>query len=214
MLSVIEVGFIGKNVFCQLPEDILIAVYKRASPLLGKLQAFLHFHVKAFQNLLLHVFHARGYISFQFLLQLFKRRADFGFGAAFLVNQPYAFFKVHAVDLAKDFVGSAEHLAEQLEFVVKQAENAHIGIISLIDEVDDDNVALLPVAVAAAYALLDPLRIPGQVVIHDKRAELKVKALGGGFRSDHDFRRVPEIVNDGGAAVCRPDAACPACAGF
>jgi hypothetical protein len=40
---------------------------------------------------------------------------------------------------------------------------------------------LLPVAVASSDALLDPLRVPGQVVVDDQRAELEVDALGGGF---------------------------------
>ncbi len=43
--------------------------------------------------------------------------------------------------------------------------------------VHDGDVDLLAVAVAAANPLLHALRIPGQVEIHDQRAELKVDAF-------------------------------------
>jgi hypothetical protein len=54
---------------------------------------------------------------------------------------------------------------------------------------------------AATNPLLNALRIPRQVIIYDQRAKLKVDSLGGGFRGDHDYRLIPEIVDQGGAHV-------------
>ena len=60
---------------------------------------------------------------------------------------------------------------------------------------------LLPIAMAAADALLDALRVPGQVVIHHQRAELEVDALRAGLRGDHDAALFAEIIHEGGAHV-------------
>lgn len=45
------------------------------------------------------------------------------------------------------------------------------------------------------------LRVPRQVVVHDKRAELQVHALGGGFRGDHDRCPFGELLDQGRAHV-------------
>ena len=54
---------------------------------------------------------------------------------------------------------------------------------------------------AAADPLLDPLRVPGQVVVDDQIAELQVDAFGGGLGGDHDGRFVAEILHEGGPHV-------------
>ena len=48
---------------------------------------------------------------------------------------------------------------------------------------------------AAANALLNPLRIPGQVVVDHKRTELEVNALRAGLGGNHDFPCVTEVIN-------------------
>ena len=65
----------------------------------------------------------------------------------------------------------------------------------LVEEVDDDHVELLAVAVAAADALLDALRVPGQIVVHHEVAELEVDALGGGFGGDQNRGLVAEVLD-------------------
>jgi hypothetical protein len=40
-----------------------------------------------------------------------------------------------------------------------------------------DYVVFLAIPMAAADPLLDPLRIPGEIVIHHERAELEIDAL-------------------------------------
>ena len=74
--------------------------------------------------------------------------------------------------------------------------NPHIGGIGAIKEVDDDDVILLAVTMAAADALLDALRVPRQVVIDDHRAKLEIDALRAGLRRDHDLALVAEIVDE------------------
>jgi hypothetical protein len=54
---------------------------------------------------------------------------------------------------------------------------------------------------AAADALLDALRVPGQIVIDDKGAELEVDAFGGGFSRKQDVGVLPELLDQGGADV-------------
>ena len=92
---------------------------------------------------------------------------------------------------------------KRLNFSVEQFEHAAVGLVALVEEVDDDDVVLLPVAVAAADALLDPLRVPGQVVVHDQRAELEVDALGCGLGGEQDRGLVAEVLDERRAHVHR-----------
>lgn len=55
------------------------------------------------------------------------------------------------------------------------------------------------VAVAPADALLDPLRIPRQIVIHHHGAKLKVDPFRCGLGRYHDASRLAEIFNERGA---------------
>jgi hypothetical protein len=52
------------------------------------------------------------------------------------------------------------------------------------DEVEDEAVLLLAVAVDAAHALLQAHRVPGDVVVDHQPAELQVDALAGGLGGD------------------------------
>ena len=67
--------------------------------------------------------------------------------------------------------------------------------------IDDDNIKLLTVAVAAANALFYPLGVPGEVVVYHKGAKLKVDAFCCGFGGNHDGGLVTEPVNYGLAFV-------------
>ena len=99
--------------------------------------------------------------------------------------------------------------SKSCELLGEQLEDALIGLVLLVQEVDHDDIVLLAVAVAAADALLDALRIPRQVVVHDERAELKVDALGAGLGRDHDAAFLAEVVHErrthvGGAGAGDP----------
>lgn len=56
---------------------------------------------------------------------------------------------------------------------------------------------LLSVTVTAADALFDLLRIPWQVVIDHRVAELKVQTFGAGVRYDEDAGVTFEVIHDG-----------------
>jgi hypothetical protein len=79
-------------------------------------------------------------------------------------------------------------------------------------KVHHHHVVLLPVAMAAADALLDALRVPGQVVVHYQRAELEVDAFGARLGGDHDAALLAEVIHErrahvGGARTGDPVAA-------
>ena len=79
--------------------------------------------------------------------------------------------------------------------------DALVGLVVPVEEIDHDHVVLLPVAVAAADALLDALRVPWQVVVDDQRAELEVDAFGAGLGGDHDLALLAEVVHQRRAHV-------------
>ena len=70
-------------------------------------------------------------------------------------------------DGAEHLVAGAEHALEQAELLGEELEDALVGGVALVREVHDDDVVLLAVAVDTADALLDALRVPGQVVVDD-----------------------------------------------
>ena len=76
-----------------------------------------------------------------------------------------------------------------------------VGLVSFIQEVDDDYVMGLAIAMATSDALLDPLRIPGEVIVYDLRAELQVDAFCGGLCGNHDGRCQTEIIDQSSADV-------------
>jgi len=82
--------------------------------------------------------------------------------------------------------------------------NTAVGLVPLVQEVDDHNIVFLPVAVATTNALLDPLRVPGEVVIHHQRAELQVDPLRRRLGGDHDGGMIPKMLDEGRAAIDRP----------
>ena len=107
--------------------------------------------------------------------------------AALLVDGEDALLEIHAgLDGAQHLVGGTEDAAEEAELLAQQFEHAAVGLVALVQEVDDHHVVLLPVAVAAADALLDALRVPGQVVVDDQRAELQVDAFRRGLGGEQD----------------------------
>ena len=47
-----------------------------------------------------------------------------------------------------------------MELRFEKFVDADVGFVALVEEIDDDHVVFLAVAMAAAYALLDALRVP------------------------------------------------------
>ncbi len=101
----------------------------------------------------------------------------------------------------KHLVARTEHAVEQAEFLVEQLIDSLIGSVRLVQKIHHDHVELLPVAMAAADALLDTLRIPRQVIVHDQIAKLQIDAFGGGFRRDQDRSLIAEVIDQSGAQI-------------
>lgn len=186
---------------------MLVSVKEDAGLALGKLEPFLYADIEIFKHLFTHVLHLCADLILQIGLELFKGIVYLGLRAALLIDLPDTPFKIDGVCLTENVVGCAEDVVKQMELILQQIENADVGIIALINEIDNDDVAFLPVTVTAAYSLLDPLRIPRQVIIDDKRTELKVETFRRSFRGDHDLRLVAEVLNERGTLVRRFDAA-------
>src|SRR5690606_40601864 len=87
---------------------------------------------------------------------------------------------------AEDLVRSAEDAVEEVELLLQQLEEACIRRVLAVEEVEHQHVVLLAIAMAPADALLHPLRVPGQVVVHHQVAELEVETFGPCFGGDED----------------------------
>src|SRR6266700_3256195 len=57
----------------------------------------------------------------------------------------------------------------------------------------------LPIAMATTDALLNTLRIPGQIVVDDETTKLQVDPFCARFGSNHNGSPLPEFLNQGGA---------------
>ena len=97
--------------------------------------------------------------------------------------------------LVQDVVRRVEHGAEQVELARQDLEHESLGLVVVGEEVHDGHVALLAVAMAATDALLDALRIPRQVVVHHRVAELQVQPLRAGLGRDEHVRARRELVD-------------------
>ncbi len=130
------------------------------------------------------------------------RQHPLQFIATAFVDVVDPFLKIDSrFDRAEHFVRGAEHAVEQLELLVQQLEHSLVRLVAPIDEVDHHHVMLLAVPMTAADPLLDPLRVPRQVVIHDQRAELQVHPFGRRFGRDHDRRPLRELFDQRRAHV-------------
>src|SRR6185369_242227 len=104
-----------------------------------------------------------------------------------LINVGYALLEIYAgTNRAEDFITRTKHALEKLKLLRKQFIDSLVSFVLSIQEVDDHYVVLLSVAMTTANALLDPLRIPRQVVIHHQRTELKINSFGARFGRNHD----------------------------
>ncbi len=91
--------------------------------------------------------------------------------------------------------------SKRLSFFSEQLEQARVRRVLPVEEVDDEHVPLLAVAVAPADALLHALRVPRQVVVHHQVAELEVEPLGAGLGADEDLRAVAELLHQRAALL-------------
>ena len=95
-------------------------------------------------------------------MQLAERGLNLLGCAALLVDSEDALLEIHSgLDGPKYLVGGAEDSVEEAELLGEEFENAAVGIVALVQEVDDHYVVLLAVTVTAADTLLNALWVPG-----------------------------------------------------
>ena len=95
--------------------------------------------------------------------------------------------------------------SKSASFCARSSKSAGVGGVGAVQEVQHQHVALLAVAVAAADALLDPLGVPGQVVVHHQVAELEVEPLGARLGHEQDLGPVPERLHQRRRAARLPE---------
>jgi len=182
---------------------------RRAGSVL-RLSALVSVFVEVFEQRATCVIETRSNLFVHFRLKFPEGFVNSFRTAALLVNVEDASFEIDAgFDGAKDVVGCTEDTVKKLEFGGKQLEDSLIGGISLIQKVDDDDIVLLTVAMASADSLFDSLGVPGEIIVHDQRAELEVYAFGSGFGGDKDRRMVAKVLDEGGANVDSTRPGCP-----
>lgn len=69
--------------------------------------------------------------------------------------------------MAKPIAG-AKDTFEQVKFLAQKLVDPLLGLVLQIEHVDHCDVDLLAVAVAATDPLLDALRVPGQIEVHQQ----------------------------------------------
>ncbi len=210
MAGVVEACVVAQDVAREAPQTLVESIEHVEALDAHLLDDLL---VEVVEQLLARVPLAYGDLVGELALELVELALDLFGGAARLVDRRDAFLEVYAgLDRAEYLVAGAEHAVEEPELLVEELVDALVGGVGTVQEVHDDDVELLPVAVAAADTLLDPLGVPGQVVVDDQVAELEVDALSGRLGGNEDRRIVAEVFDQRGPHVgtwCAADARIP-----
>ena len=84
------------------------------------------------------------------------------------------------------------------ELLTQQLEYPQVRPVAPIEEIEDNHVVLLTVAVATSNALFNALGVPRKVVIDHERAELEVHTFGSGFSGNQYRSLVTKMLDNGG----------------
>ena len=171
---------------------------------LANLQQSHYILIKVFKQLLAGILHRCLDTHIHLLLNLVEGSIDFFRSTALLIDVEHPLLEVNTrLDATQHLITGTEDTIKEMEFLRKQLEHTHISSICLVDEVENHNIILLSITMASTYALFHPLRIPRQIIIHNKRTKLKVDTFGCRLGSNHDFGFVSEIIYNSLALVCR-----------
>jgi hypothetical protein len=91
-------------------------------------------------------------------------------------------------------IRSSQHFAEQIQFAAENIKGQLLCFVVRRQKVNHGNIVLLAVPVAPANPLLDPLRIPWQVVIYNRVAKLQIQPLCARLGRYEDSRTCLEFV--------------------
>ncbi len=92
------------------------------------------------------------------------------------------------LDVAEDRVEAADRFLEDPDAVAERRQARAPRSCPRDSEIEDRHRVLLTDAVDSTDALLDPHRVPRQVVVDQDVAELEVPALAAGLGGDQDLR--------------------------
>jgi len=129
------------------------------------------------------------------------------------VHVPDHFFqevgREHVTKNVEDFAGATwvEVVFDGLDALEKLLEDSAFASVGG-DEIENETVLFLAVAVDAAHALLQPDGIPRDVVVDHEPAELEVDAFARRFGSNHDLGGLAKLafgVNAGAGCVAVAD---------
>src|SRR3990172_1799567 len=202
IIAQFSVGEVHKHLF------IAVKICFNVEEINAKL--FMNLFIKVFQKLLTGFGHGLVDLRAQLRLKLVEGGCYFFRCAAVLVDVINPLFKITpGFYSTKHFVTGAEDSLKERKLFCKNFINPLVCLVILIQEVDHDNVMLLPIAMATAYALLNALGVPGQVVVHYERTELQVNPLGSGFSCDHDLPSFLKVINKGRTHVSGAGASYP-----
>src|SRR5690606_24900367 len=128
-------------------------------------QPLLHLFVEVLQQDLARSHHRLVDLAGQIELELLETRLDLARVSAIPIDLGDAPLEVHAgADGTQYFVARPENALKELEFLLQQGVYAGIRLVAAIHKVHNDHVELLSVAMTAANALLNALRVPRQVI--------------------------------------------------
>src|SRR6266496_831525 len=94
----------------------------------------------------------------------------------------------------QDGIGRIQDSTEKIQLLTQDLKGKPVRLVIPCEEVDHGDIALLAIPVASPDPLLDALRVPGQIVVNHRLAELKVQAFCAGFGADENFRTRAELV--------------------
>lgn len=101
--------------------------------------------------------------------------------------------------LVQHLVGGVEHDAEEVELATQDLEGQSLRSVVTIEKVDHRDPTRLSVTMTSTDPLLDPLRIPRQVVVDHRVTDLQVEPLGPRLGGDEHTRAGDELVDQGQA---------------
>ena len=160
----------------------------------GHAQASAHVAVEALEQHRAGLGHPLIDAGLEVVAELVEGLLDLVGLAAGLVDLQHAPLEVDAVlQRPEDLVRGAEDAVEEVELALQELEEPRVRGVLPVQEVEHEHVVLLPVAVAATDALLHPLRVPGQIVVHQQVAELEVESLCARLGGDEDLRLLLEV---------------------
>ena len=156
--SNIEVRLTGKLRRCERPKPVFVSVEPLLRFRLCEPQLLMHVFIEVFEELR-PGFLERGCDLFvEVFLQLVKGLLNLIGSPASLLDVVDSFSEIDSgFERPKDFIRRPENSIKQPELLVENLENPLVSIISSVDEVDDDDVMLLAVPVAATDPLLNAL---------------------------------------------------------